>query len=109
MADLMTLYEFLVSLLPADLTAKALTLAPVVVALVGLLRRVPWFAVRRRWMAPLAALVLGQGFGYAAVGFDPAQLILGAGAGLVITLAAIGGHSAVKNGVQAAAEKDRAA
>ena len=106
MNELRILFEFLLTLLPEPVLLKAIGFAPIVVATVGLLRYIPWFAARKRWAAPLAALLFGQGFGYLAAGFDPAAPLLTTLTGLVITLAAIGGFSTVKNAVQAAKVKD---
>lgn len=100
-SDLQTLYDFLISVLPHALVLKAVGYATVVAALVGLARKVPWVEARRKVAAPLIGLVLGQVFGFATVGFNAAQLPVGIGLGVVITLSAIGGVSAVKNMAQA--------
>lgn len=108
MDELLILYKFLISLLPEPLLLKSLAYAPVVVALVSLAKRIPWMAERRRWAAPVAALALGQGFGYLATGMDATEPLLVVGAGLVIGLAAIGGVSARKNLAQAMSDEPRA-
>lgn len=99
--DLRTLYEFLVSVLPAALVAKALTFAGVTAALVGLLKRFPWFETRKRTAAPVAAILIGIAFGFVTVQFDPDQWLLAIGVGIVIALSAVGGFSTVKNAGQA--------
>ncbi|HYF94407.1 MAG TPA: hypothetical protein VD969_19485 [Symbiobacteriaceae bacterium] len=97
------LIEFLKSTLPAVLVTKALTFAPVVVAVIGLIMQwFSWAEARKRWLAPLLAAVLGMAAGFLAVGMDTSQLMLAAAVGLLIALTAIGGYSTGKNVTQAA-------
>ena len=100
MNELQVLFEFLASQLPEAVLTQALAYTAVTAALVGLLRRIPWFEARRQVAAPVAAVVLGQGFGWLAVGFDTAQWGTAVGAGVVIALAAVGGYSGTKNVAQ---------
>ena len=100
MNELQLLFQALASLLPEAILPRVLTYAAITTALVALLRRIPWFEARRQVAAPAAALVIGQGLGWLAVGFDPAEWKVAVGAGLVIALAAMGGYSGTKNVVQ---------
>lgn len=77
-----------------DFTAYDIALLPVVVALVGLIRKM---GLPARWQ-PAAALVLGLlgGFVYIAPE-DPRQAVL---VGLVMGLSAIGAYSGVKNTIE---------
>ncbi|MFO7274144.1 MAG: hypothetical protein LOD90_08100 [Symbiobacteriaceae bacterium] len=100
MNELQLLFEALASLLPEAILPRVLVYAAITTALVALLRRIPWFEARRQVAAPVAALVIGQGFGWMAVGFDPAQWPTATMAGLVVALAAIGGYSGTKNVMQ---------
>ncbi len=102
MNELQLLFEAVTPLLPEAIVSRVLTYAAVTTALVALLRRIPWFEERRKVAAPVAALAIGQGFGWVAVGFDPAQWATAIGAGLVIALAAVGGYSGTKNVAQRA-------
>lgn len=103
MENIQVVTEFLKSTLPGALVAKALGLAPVVVAVIGLLMQyVPWADARRRWLAPLLALGLGLTAGFVTVGMDTTLIPLAIGMGLLIALTAIGAHSGGKNVVQAA-------
>lgn len=95
--NLQTLYEFLVSVLPEAVVLKALGLAPVVTALVGLLTAAPAIRQRKKWAAPVLATLIGLISGAFVVNLDPQQWLLGLGAGLLIGLAAIGNYSARKN------------
>ncbi|BAD40000.1 hypothetical protein [Symbiobacterium thermophilum] len=100
MNELQLLFQALASLLPEAILSRVLTYAAITAALVALLRRIPWFEARRQVAAPVAAVVLGQGFGWLAVGFDTAQWGTAVGAGVVIALAAVGGYSGTKNVAQ---------
>lgn len=100
MNELQVLFEFLASQLPEAVLTQALAYTVVTAALVGLLRRIPWVEERKQVAAPVLALLIGQGFGWVTVGFNPAEWLLAVGAGLVIALAAIGGYSGAKNVVQ---------
>jgi|GEM_PF-3071556 len=100
MTDLQVIYEFLASQLPQAIVTEALAYAAVTTALVGLLKLIPWVEERKRWAAPVAALLIGHVFGWVTVGFDRTQWLLAVGAGLVIALASIGGFSGAKNVVQ---------
>lgn len=102
MNELQVLFEFLASQLPEAVLTQALAYTAVTAALVGLLRRIPWIEARKQVAAPVLALLIGQGFGWVTVGFNPAEWLLAVGAGLVIALAAIGGYSGTKNVVQSA-------
>ncbi|WP_374711398.1 hypothetical protein [Symbiobacterium terraclitae] len=102
MNEMQILFEFLASQLPEAVVTQALAYTAVTAALVGLLRRIPWVEARKQVAAPVLSLVIGQGFGWVTVGFDPANWLLAVGAGLVIALAAIGGYSGAKNVVQSA-------
>lgn len=97
MDDVKTIGDFLMSLLPEALLAKALGSAGVVTAVISLLKKIPGFEAQKKIAAPLAGLVLGQVFGFWAVNFDMNQALLGAGSGLMIFLVATGAYSVVKN------------
>ncbi len=100
MNELQVLFEFLASQLPEAVLTQALAYTAVTAALVGLLRRIPWIEERKQVAAPVVALLIGQVFGWATVGFNTDQPLLAVGAGLVIALSAIGGYSGTKNVVQ---------
>lgn len=100
MSELQVILEFLASQLPEAVLTQALAYTAVTAALVGLLRRIPWIEERRQVAAPIAALVIGQTFGWVTIGFHLDEWLQGVGAGLVIALAAIGGYSGTKNVVQ---------
>lgn len=100
MDPIAVLLDYLTGTLPAPVVAKATGLVPVVWAVVRLARLWPAVEVRKRWAAPLLALLAGQIGGQLAVGFARDAVLLGAGAGLLIGLGAIGAQSAAKNAAQ---------
>lgn len=89
--------QWLMTVLPGVLVVKAGSLGLVTIAVVQLLRKVPRFEEQKKIAAPAASLVLGQLFGWVAVGFQTAQAAVATGLGVLIFLIAVGGHSTYKN------------
>jgi hypothetical protein len=102
-----TLYEFLISLLPAALVAKAGGFSALVVAAVQLLKVIPWFSARKKLAAPIAAFLLGQLAGWATIQFAVGQWLTAVGLGMVVFLVAVGAVETVKNGSQIAEQRSR--
>lgn len=94
------LFQFLASLLPDGLMSAAIGLAPVVAAAVALALLHPWVKERKRWSAPVIALLIGEAFGLATVQTAGATLYQAILFGVVTALLAVGGVSWAKNVAQ---------
>ena len=100
-SDLLTqIMQYLITVLPGALVAKAGGFGAVTIAIVQFLRKLPQFEERKKIAAPAASLVIGQLFGWVAVGFQTSQAGVATGLGVLIFLIAVGGHSTYKNILQ---------